>query len=93
MNSEFSFSKTSCHITVKKQSLLEYLPMAEGRMVGFLAFLKVSALCKILPSLECELISPGSFLTLIIIMLQEPPHFNNCRQFPRSLRDPFSTQN
>ena len=43
--SEFSFSPTSHHIKVKKPSLFNYLPIAGGRTVRFISFLRVFVLC------------------------------------------------
>ena len=44
-NSEFSFSLTSCYIKVKKHSLPYYLPIARGRIVGFILFRMKLELC------------------------------------------------
>ena len=46
LNSKFSFSSTSCHAMVKDLSLPDYLPIAGGKIVGFIHFLRVLALCK-----------------------------------------------
>ena len=35
---QFSFSQTGCHTKVKEPSLSVYLPIAEGRIVGFIHF-------------------------------------------------------
>ena len=42
LNSEFSFSKTSCHTKFKVPSPY-YLPIAGERIVGFISFLRVSS--------------------------------------------------
>ena len=38
LNSEFSFSLLNCCTTVKEPSLLYYLPIAGGRIAGFMFF-------------------------------------------------------
>ena len=39
LNSEFSFSLTSCLTKAEEPSLPNYLPIAEGRIIGFIPFL------------------------------------------------------
>ena len=46
LNSFFSLSQTSYHIRVKELIRLCYLPIAEGRIVGFIFFPWVLALCE-----------------------------------------------
>ena len=41
LNWEFSFSQTYWHTKVKEPSLLYYLPIAEGRIFGFMPFLRI----------------------------------------------------
>ena len=48
LNSEFSFSLTSCHTQAEEPSLPNYLPIAGGRMTGFISFPKVLVLCEML---------------------------------------------
>ena len=38
LNSEFSFSKTSCFNKAEEPSLPYYLPIAGGRIIGFIPF-------------------------------------------------------
>ena len=38
LNSEFSFSKTSCLTKAEEPSLPYYLPIAGGRIIGFIPF-------------------------------------------------------
>ena len=38
LKSEFSFSKSTCHTKVEEISLPYYLPVAEGRILGFILF-------------------------------------------------------
>ena len=46
MNSDFSFSKTSCLTKAEEPSLSYYLPIAEGRIIGFIPFPRVLVLCE-----------------------------------------------
>ena len=45
LNSEFSFSYTSCLTKAEKPSLPNYLPIAGGRIFGFIPFPRVLVLC------------------------------------------------
>ena len=45
-NSEFSFSKTSCLTKTEEPSLPYYLPIAGGRIIGFIHFPRVLVLCE-----------------------------------------------
>ena len=45
-NSEFSFSKTCCLNKAEEPSLSYYLPIAEGRIIGFIPFPGVLVLCE-----------------------------------------------
>ena len=44
LNSEFSFSKTSCLAKAEEPSLPYYLPIARGRIIGFIPFPRVLVL-------------------------------------------------
>ena len=46
LNSEFSFSKTSCLTKAEEPSLPYYLPIVGGRMIGFIPFPRVLAPCE-----------------------------------------------
>ena len=46
LNPEFSFSKTSCLTKAEEPSLPYYLPIAGGRMIGFIPFPWVLELCE-----------------------------------------------
>ena len=46
LNSEFSFSETSCLTKAKEPSLPYYLPIAGGRIIGFIPFPRVLVLCE-----------------------------------------------
>ena len=46
LNSEFSFSSASCLTKAEEPSLPYYLPIAGGRIIGFIPFPRVFVLCK-----------------------------------------------
>ena len=46
LNSEFSFSLTSCLAKAEEPSLPYYLPIAGGRIFGFIPFPRVLVLCE-----------------------------------------------
>ena len=46
LNSEFSFSKTSCLTKAEEPSLPYYLPIAGGRIIVFIPFPRVLVLCE-----------------------------------------------
>ena len=46
LNSEFSFSQTSCLTKAEEPSLPNYLPIAGGRIIGFIPFPRVLVLCE-----------------------------------------------
>ena len=46
LNSEFSFSLTSCHTMVKEPSLSYHSPIAGKRIIGFMPFTRVLAPCE-----------------------------------------------
>ena len=46
LNSEFSFSYTSCLTKAEEHSLSYYLPIAGGRIIGFIPFPRVLVLCE-----------------------------------------------
>ena len=45
-NSEFSFSYTSCLTKAEEPSLPYYLPIAGGRIIGFIPIPRVLVLCE-----------------------------------------------
>ena len=55
MNSEFSFSLSSCLTKAEELSLPYYLPIAGGRIIGFIPFPRVLVLCEIAISLVQDL--------------------------------------
>ena len=46
LNSEFSFSYTTCLTKAEETSLPDYLPIAGGRIIGFIPFPSVLVLCE-----------------------------------------------
>ena len=46
LNLEFSFSLTSCFTKAEEPSLPNYLPIAGGRIIGFIPFSRVLVLCE-----------------------------------------------
>ena len=48
LNSEFSFSLTSCLTKAEEPSLSYYLPIAGGIIIGFIPFPRVLVLCEML---------------------------------------------
>ena len=46
LNSEFSFSSTSCLTKAEETSLPYYLPIAGGRIIGYIPFPRVFVLCE-----------------------------------------------
>ena len=46
LNSEFSFSYTSCLTKAEEPSLSYYSPIAGGRIIGFIPFPRVLVLCE-----------------------------------------------
>ena len=45
LNSEFSFFKTNCFNKAEEPRLAYYLPLAGGRIIGFILFRMVLVLC------------------------------------------------
>ena len=48
LNSEFSFSLTSCLTKAEEPSLPYYLPIVGGRIIGFIPFPRVLVLCEMI---------------------------------------------
>ena len=46
LNSEYSFSLTSCLTKAEEPNLSYYLPIAGGRIIGFIPFPRVLVLCE-----------------------------------------------
>ena len=72
LNSEFSFSLTSCLLKAEGPSLSYYLPIAGGRIIGFIPFPRVLVKCnQSRPGFE--LVPPCPFPTTITITPRAPP--------------------
>ena len=73
LNSDFSFSKTSCLTKAEEPSLSYYLPIAGGRIIGFIPFPKgISAMWNVI-SPGFELVSPCPIPATITITPRAPP--------------------
>ena len=75
LNSEFSFSDKSCLTKAEEPSLSYYLPIAGGRIIGFIPFPRVLVLCEMQSRPGFELVSPCPFPfpTTITITPWAPP--------------------
>ena len=74
LNSEFSFSQTSCLTKAEEPSLSYYLPIAGGRIIGFIPFPRVLVLCEMQSvSSRFELKSPCPIPMTITITPRAPP--------------------
>ena len=74
MNSQFSFSWTSCLTKAEEPSLSYYLPIAGGRIIGFIPFPRALVLCEMQSSRPgFELESPCPFPRTITITPRTPP--------------------
>ena len=75
LNSEFSFSETSCLTKAEDPCLSYYLPIAGGRIIGFIPFPRVLVLCEMQSVWSrFELVSPYPIPTTITITPRAPPH-------------------
>ena len=68
LNSEFSFW-TSCHTKVEELRLPYYSPIAEGRLIGFIPFPRVLALC------EMQTVSPRIWTWVIMSISYNSIHY------------------
>ena len=73
LKSEFPFSKVGCHTKVKMPNLSNYLPIGGERMLWFIHFSKVLALCEIQKKLVQDLNS-----NRYIYFLRRWPSHNEC---------------
>ena len=74
LNSEFSFSWTSCLIKAEEPSVSYHLPLAGGRIIGFIPFPRVLVLREMHSvSSGFELVLPCPFPTTITITPRTPP--------------------
>ena len=72
LNSEFSFSSTSCLPKAEEHSLPYYLPIAGVRIFGFIPFPRVLVLCECNQS-GFEIVSPCPYPAMITITPRVPP--------------------
>ena len=69
LNSDFSFSKTSFFTKAEEPSLPFYLPIAEGRIIGFKPFPRVLVLCEISSFLmNCHICLSLSFVGFLFCL-------------------------
>ena len=69
LNSEFSFSKTSCLNKAEETSLSYYLPIAGGRIIGFIPFPRVLVLC------EMQLVSARIWTSVAVSISYHGNHY------------------
>ena len=69
LNSEFSFSWTSCLTKAEEPSLSYYLPIAGGRIIGFIPFTKVLVRC------EMQLVSSRIWTHVAVSISYDDNHY------------------
>ena len=69
LNSEFSFSRTSCLTEAEEPSLPYYLLVAGGRIVGFILFLRALVLC------EMQLASSRIWTRVVVSVSYDDNHY------------------
>ena len=69
LNSEFSFSKTSCLTKAEEPSLPYYLPMGGERIIGFIPFPKVLVLC------EMQSVSSRIWTRVVVSISYDDNHY------------------
>ena len=69
LNSEFSFSYTSCLTKPEEPSLSYYLPIAGGRIIGFIPFPRVLVLC------EMQLVSARIWTRVAVSISYDDNHY------------------
>ena len=69
LSSEFSFSLTSCLTKAEEPSLPYYLPIAVGRIIGFITFARVLVLC------EMHSASFGIWTRVAVFISYEDNHY------------------
>ena len=69
LNSEFSFSETSCLTKAEEPSLSYYLPIAGGRINGFIHFPRVLVLC------EMQLVSSRIWTRVAVSISYDDNHY------------------
>ena len=69
LNSEFSFSQTSCLTKAEEPSLSYYLPIAGGRIIGFIPFPRVLVLC------EMQSVSSRIWTRVAVLISSDDNHY------------------
>ena len=69
LNSEFSFSYTSCLTNADEHSLSHYLPIDGGRIIGFIPFPRVLVLC------EMQLVSSRIWTCVAVSISNDDNHY------------------
>ena len=69
LNSEFSFSETSCLTKAEEPSLPDYLPIAGGRIIGFIPFPRVLVLC------EMQSVSSRIWTRVAVFIFYDDNHY------------------
>ena len=68
MNSDFSFFKTSCLTKAEELSLLYYLPIAGGRIIGFIPFPRVLVLWE-MQSVSSRIFFISSWFSCVLLVV------------------------
>ena len=71
LSSEFSFSLTSCLNKAEEPIIPYYLPIAGGRITGFIPFPRVLVLC------EMQLVSARIWTRIAVSISYDDNHYNN----------------
>ena len=75
LNSEFSFSYTSCLTKAEEPSLFYYLPMAGRRIIGFIPFPRVLVLC------EMQSVSSRIWIRVAVSFSYDDNHYTTGTSF------------
>ena len=78
LNSEFSFSYTSCLTKAEEPSLPYYLPIAGGRIIGFIPFPRVLVLC------EMQSVSSKIWTRVAVSISCDDNHYTTGTSFPKT---------
>ena len=75
LKSEFSFSKTSCLTKAEEPSLPYYLPVAGGRIIGFIPSPRVLVLC------EMQSVSSRIWTRIAVSISYDVNHYTTGTEF------------
>ena len=81
LNSKFSFSKTSCLTKAEEPSLPYYLPIAWGRIIGFIPFTRVLVLC------EMQSVSSRIWTCVAVSISYDDNHYTTGTSFLKYIPD------